>query len=612
MNKERMLLISLIIGLSLISTSVAYDSLTIVSTKTTKDVLFVVSNQNYTTNATMQFSEIVVDTSDITFNDTTFEVVSPNNIAIALDTLKQAPAWWNTSFSKSKTYVINPNMIDETLSNFPVLVKIDSTTGALCDDGNSIRFISPDNQTEYPYEIDTWNNSGTSFVWVKIPTVSNTTNTRFLMYYNNSNAVDGETPTEVWDDNYVYVNHFGYDYNDSTGNAPTTTNTGVTFIYDDVCGMSGSFYPTDRLRIPSYDKLNVSEINLNVIGNVRDRDTATYGCFISKSYASQYEFRWLSWDGYFEGKIGGTQYNDITLTHNFITEGSYANYLITYENGENMKFYRDTVYKDDITINGGYFNTSTSPMYVGYRSADVSFDGNFTELRISNITRSDAWNDAVYSSVMDYDNFTIETENHDYADSTPRPLAFYAETSAGNVSFNISGFMADTRYDVIRGGSTIASRLTDANGVIRFTNDVWSEQHFYINSNNIIDVAVVPSVWQAGNIELGENAQNNFTFYQNGTASLDISIGYNTTNYSFVSYSAWKTGGNNQVCANYTADVWLAESNIAPGYPPSTGLKVDFESGNFVFGNRLWAPRTTLGLAQLENFDIVLTVQEHT
>ena len=628
-----MLLISLIIGLSLISTSVAYDSLTIVSTKTTKDVLFVVSNQNYTTNATMQFSEIVVDTSDITFNDTTFEVVSPNNIAIALDTLKQAPTWWNTSFSKSKRYIINPNMIDETLSNFPVLVKIDSTTGALCDDGNSIRFVSPDNQTEYPYEIDTWNNSGTSFVWVKIPTVSNTTNTRFLMYYNNSNAVDGETPTEVWDDNYHMVQHMNdnttSDIVDSTeyGNDGTKKGSNEPIEISSIIANGQDFNGTDYIECGD----NVANLELT---------TFSFSAWIKPITTADSKVV------YYNGDLSGSrtgwgvvvrQNDDVSYPNKIYLEtsadgaptvvyGNEVNYnewqhiAVTYNSSDQTtKIYQngalvtdDTGTCDVPTFTGDNFVRIGAIQQSSDNAKVALFNGSIDEIRISNVVKSDSYINATYSNINDYDNFTIETENHDYADSTPRPLAFYAETSAGNVSFNISGFMPDSRYDVVRGGSTIASRLTDGSGVLRFTNDAWSEQHFYINSNNIIDVSVVPSVWEAGNIELGEDAQHNFTFYQNGTASLDISIGYNTTNYTFVSYDTWKTNGNNRVCANYTADVWLAESNIAPGYPPSTNLKVDFESGNFVFGNRLWAPRTTLGYAQLENFDIVLTVQEHT
>ena len=65
-----------------------------------------------------------------------------------------------------------------TLENFPLLVRISSArisgfSYGLCQaDGKDIQFTSPDGETVYPHEIDTWNPNGESLVWVNVPALS--------------------------------------------------------------------------------------------------------------------------------------------------------------------------------------------------------------------------------------------------------------------------------------------------------------------------------------------------------------------------------------------------------------------------------------------------------
>ena len=128
-----------------------------------------------------------------------------------------------------------------------------------------------------------------------------------------------------------------------------------------------------------------------------------------------------------------------------------------------------------------------------------------------------------------------------------------------------------------------------------------------------IDTEVSPSTWAAGNINIGTSVTENFTFYQNGSANLDITIGYNSTNYTFVVYNDWLTSGHDRFCANYTNDTWANEHDVSTGYPPTSILKTNFAPGNFEFGIRMWMPKTTTSYpSKQEDFDIVLTVQEHT
>jgi len=67
----------------------------------------------------------------------------------------------------------------ETLTNFPVLVALDATqvpgfsySQFAFSNGADLRFTDASGTTELNYEIDTWNPSGTSYVWVQVPSFS--------------------------------------------------------------------------------------------------------------------------------------------------------------------------------------------------------------------------------------------------------------------------------------------------------------------------------------------------------------------------------------------------------------------------------------------------------
>jgi len=107
---------------------------------------------------------------------------------------------------------IESDYIEHTLTDFPILVEINTTIGEQCDGGNSIRFNNSDNTTELVYEIESWNDSGNSYVWVNVTTISNSTDTIIWMRYNNSEATDAQNPSGVWNSHYIAVYHM----NDST------------------------------------------------------------------------------------------------------------------------------------------------------------------------------------------------------------------------------------------------------------------------------------------------------------------------------------------------------------------------------------------------------------
>ena len=126
----------------------------------------------------------------------------------------------------------------EVLTNFPVLVRLkeyDSSTGEGVQgflysdfnytDGADLCFIDMETNG-IPYEIDTWNRSGESLVWVTLPRVTN--GTEFVMWYHSVDSGKLVSTGDAWAD-YTGVWHMELDSSrnlkDSTANELTAVAT---------------------------------------------------------------------------------------------------------------------------------------------------------------------------------------------------------------------------------------------------------------------------------------------------------------------------------------------------------------------------------------------------
>lgn len=93
------------------------------------------------------------------------------------------------------------NYTGNEVANFPVLVKIDATKipGVYTDVKNAgadMKFTDATGVTEYPYDVDVWDPTGTSLVWVKVPNLAN--GATFRMYYGDATQTVNEGSANVW------------------------------------------------------------------------------------------------------------------------------------------------------------------------------------------------------------------------------------------------------------------------------------------------------------------------------------------------------------------------------------------------------------------------------
>lgn len=130
--------------------------------------------------------------------------------------------WYNPEWKYRQTITINKDYIGEELTDFPVLIRLNSLSDGARDDRHDLVFTLPDNTTVLSYERED-NNT----IWVKVPTLTPTDDTTLYLYYGNPNAEDQAKPSDVWTNGYIGVWNFNQNpeeqVKDSSKNAHHST-----------------------------------------------------------------------------------------------------------------------------------------------------------------------------------------------------------------------------------------------------------------------------------------------------------------------------------------------------------------------------------------------------
>ena len=101
------------------------------------------------------------------------------------------------------------------VDGFPVLVRLNSSRISYADVKNAgadLKFTDVSGETVYPHEVDTWNASGESLVWVRLPQLAK--GAKFRMYYGDATVTTSPASAPVWQ-GYDLVCHVGGNANDS-------------------------------------------------------------------------------------------------------------------------------------------------------------------------------------------------------------------------------------------------------------------------------------------------------------------------------------------------------------------------------------------------------------
>ncbi len=301
-----------------------------------------------------------------------------------------------------------------TFSSFPLLVSV--TDSDLKSTGNGgkqasstgvdILFTNSDGITKLNHEVETYaSTTGQLIAWVKIPTLTSSSDYPIYIYFGNSNAADQSNATGVWDGNYSSVYHL----NDNAANTTVKDSTG-SFNGTNAANTSGKSVTGQIGKGLSYNGTtdNTSTANTSGYGDFTaeawftSNTTAAAERILDKSFSLGF---WMgqaatptnidSWGGGIEESSSpfGTY---ITLQHNQWHQ------LVIKRSGTTKTTFGDggAVSRTD-SVSGTAMNNN--PLYIGSTFNGGSpgnwFNGNVDEVRISNIARSNDWLTTEYNNM---------------------------------------------------------------------------------------------------------------------------------------------------------------------------------------------------------------------
>ena len=306
--------------------------------------------------------------------------------------------WWDTSFQKRIKIIFSGASTIEDQANFPVLVNLNLgriNYSDLQSAGQDIRFVDSDDSTQLNHEIEKWDTSGISTVWVKVPQVASTTTDFIYMYYGSSTAADAQATTSVWNSNFAGVWHLKETatstakyVKDSTANAMNGSSTSPSYPTPTLTGQIDGAQSFDG----SNDKISTLLIQTSPISITAWIKPITFGG-ASKGRIVVDNGKFLfSVDN--SNVVNGLHFsannsNVVTSNPNVITLNTWQFVAVSF-NGTTASFYVNGVNQanKNPTVGGTNSNVSIG----GDLAANTrQFNGLIDEIRISSSTRSAAW-----------------------------------------------------------------------------------------------------------------------------------------------------------------------------------------------------------------------------
>ena len=344
-------------------------------------------------------------------------------------TYKAPSTNWLIGWEKRVKITIDSNDINNSITDFPVLVHLSTSSGENSDDvsfifdevgSNSKKIaVTTADGTECYVEIEDWDSViEQAWLWVKVPSLSNTSDRDLYLYYDSTHddnivhvGEPNSTPAEnVWDSYFTLVTHMVDDpdnyhtrdstLNDNDGtkewpNAPSQADGKIgnaqdfnTIISDFVnCVTDSTLNILDTLTIEAW--INPDQLSVTRQNSIVDRGMSYWFLVLVNQR--------LSFLRYNRGSFG------LVLTDEIIPTGTYTHVAVGFDSYDplEVKLYINGELSKEGSLDG-LIDSSSSALLIGDRGPNVHyFDGVIDEVRISNTIRSSAWIKASYESQRD-------------------------------------------------------------------------------------------------------------------------------------------------------------------------------------------------------------------
>jgi hypothetical protein len=326
--------------------------------------------------------------------------------------------WYNGDWLYRKKITIDHTKVAADQTDFPVLISkqdgdLSQGMGKARTDANDILFTSSNGMTKLPHEIENFTSNNGAFVtWVKVPSLSSTTDTVIYLYYGNLGASSQQSPAAVWDTNYKGVWHLkeatGFNNADSTIYANTGTPQNSTPQVPGQMDGSLNFNPAtmQHVAVPDSASLELST-SMTVSGWMKTGLTDTQSRLIAAKWKTGGSYKKNYWLGKLYG-WGGNHWVSLNVnsTEYIIWPWNLADsawhYVVGVADAPSHKLY---LYVDGSQVNNTYYTgfseTSTSPDLNIGKSPDANqqlWNGGLDEIRISSTPRSPQWIQTEYNN----------------------------------------------------------------------------------------------------------------------------------------------------------------------------------------------------------------------
>jgi len=323
---------------------------------------------------------------------------------------------YNNGYRYRRKITVDHTKVQSTnQTNFPVLIngtntylKTTANSGLInSSSGYDIRFEDT-NGAKLDYELEKYVATSGEFVaWVRIPTLSTSTDTDFYMYYSNDdiNTSVEQNPTGVWDSNYISVYHLKdgttLSLADSTSNALTLANQNATATTGQIDGGVSVASASSQYLTSGYA---VTTSAMSVSGWVKGTTfpgTANYvTALISSTDFTTKLYIAVKSNGKLNLGVQNTSATNIGYDgtgSNTLSTGTWYHIALTYSSSAGLTGYVNGS-SDGTAAANGSMPVLSALGYIGTNSGIGYFNGALDELRYSNTVRSADWTKTEYNN----------------------------------------------------------------------------------------------------------------------------------------------------------------------------------------------------------------------
>ena len=444
---------------------------------------------------------------------------------------------------------------DVRAAGIAVLVKLDSSRidySKAKANGDDLRFIDAGNAAILSYEIESWNPSGISYIWVKVPKIDRQSSNDFIhLYYGNAAAPAGQNRNGVWTRNFVGVWHLHNDLQNSV----SASHNGINSNSTDAAGKIGNgqaFNGSNQwVTVPHGSALSFTatqSYSVSAWANVPSLGNRYQGVVAKSSIIAPWYGIWESpaneWvygssAGNIDGSAVATGWHFISLVQDASLNKRY-------------------LYVDAVKVGEAGAADANGPgdLYFGRADefANEYFQGALDEISVSNAARSNSWIRAQYSSAQDQF-VTYSADLPTAGLSGTASVLVRPQTTTWNFTSVPSGLEVVlygrpqttpfSRQVIVNGVSTISATSPQTVGNTQYTFSSWSDGGA---QTHLVTASTLPQTYTATFSSAGGSLPETIwhsydVATQSGSpqATLRDSLGLKTTTLEF--YESVNNGG---------------------------------------------------------------------